>query len=60
MKRHAPGDVLELVVFRDERLLALSLTLAEPPADTAWLALVDDAELPFRQRFAAWLGVPAT
>jgi hypothetical protein len=60
MKRQVPGDVLELVVFRGERLLTLSLTLATPPEDTAWLARVGDADATVRRRLAEWLGQPGS
>ncbi|MEM7452125.1 MAG: PDZ domain-containing protein [Pseudomonadota bacterium] len=59
MQRHAPGDALRVTVFRGEQLREFSVILAEPPADTAWLARDEAADAAVRQRFADWLQPPA-
>lgn len=52
----APGDSVELHVFRDDELMALSLCAAASPADTWVLSVIadDDAERVERRR--QWLG----
>lgn len=52
----APGDKLELHVFRDDELLKLQLQAAQAPADTWTLSLIADASAEVLARRAAWLG----
>ncbi|MEL6199016.1 MAG: PDZ domain-containing protein [Pseudomonadota bacterium] len=58
LQRHAPGDALRVTVFRGDQLREFSMTLVEPPTDTAWLARDDAADAAVRQRFADWLQAP--
>ncbi|MEO1321039.1 MAG: PDZ domain-containing protein, partial [Pseudomonadota bacterium] len=58
LQRHAPGDALGVTVFRGDQLREFSMTLVEPPTDTAWLARDDAADAAVRQRFADWLQAP--
>ncbi|MFT5064080.1 MAG: putative metalloprotease with PDZ domain [Gammaproteobacteria bacterium] len=52
----APGEVVQLHVFRRERLLAYQLTLQASEMDTAWLALDADASAAAVERRTQWLG----
>lgn len=53
-----PGDVLQLTVFRRERLLTLPLTLGYRPPEMAWLARVEQPTDAQRAAYEAWLGLP--
>jgi predicted metalloprotease with PDZ domain len=57
LARRRPGDTITVHAFRRDEMIAASLTLAEAPSDTCWLALdaaIDDGT---RQRRDAWLGL---
>lgn len=53
LPRHEP---LEVHVLRDDRLLALTLTLADPPVDRARLHWMSEVSPAVAERRASWLG----
>ncbi len=53
----APGDKVELHVFRDDELVVLKLLAAASPVDTWNLNLISDANAEVLARRSAWLGV---
>jgi len=42
IRRYRPGDKTELTVFRGDELLVLKLAWAEAPADTCYLAMLEE------------------
>jgi predicted metalloprotease with PDZ domain len=50
------GETVPVHAFRRDELLTVSLTLAESPRDTCWLALDPAATPEALARRAAWLG----
>jgi predicted metalloprotease with PDZ domain len=52
----APGASVAVHAFRRDELLSFDLRLEQAPCDTAWLAVVDDADDATAQRRAAWIG----
>jgi predicted metalloprotease with PDZ domain len=55
LSEFSPGDRVRLDVFRRDQFLRLSVTLAEPPADTCYLVSDEAAEAAAARRRAAWL-----
>ncbi len=53
----APGDSVELHVFRDDELMLLSLRAEASPTDTWTLSVVADADAELVERRRQWLGV---
>jgi len=51
----APGRRISVHAFRRDELITVELELAEPPLDTCWLSLRDDAGTEAIARRAAWL-----
>ncbi|HVO30296.1 MAG TPA: PDZ domain-containing protein [bacterium] len=56
LTEHAPGDVVEVTVFRRDRLIPLRVTLAAPPADTAWIETKADPSPAAKAILASWAG----
>jgi predicted metalloprotease with PDZ domain len=52
---HAPGRRISVHAFRRDELITVELELAEPPLDTCWLSLRDDAGTEAIALRAAWL-----
>ena len=50
------GDKVSLTVFRDHRLMRLKVKLTEPPEDTCYLVVADDADDACARERASWLG----
>lgn len=57
--RLAPGCHVELHLFRRDELLAMAVTTQEPPRDTCFLTLDDQAAPAAIARRGAWLARPA-
>jgi len=55
LRTYRHGDSLELVVFRGDELITVSVCLAESPRDTCFLQLDGDADAMAIARQAAWL-----
>jgi predicted metalloprotease with PDZ domain len=55
LKTYRDGDKLELVVFRGDELITLSIKLADAPESTCYLELDSDAAAESLARQAAWL-----
>jgi predicted metalloprotease with PDZ domain len=58
LKERGPGGTLRLTLFRRDELLEVEVTLAAPPADTAWLEPLADPSDAQRAAFRAWCGAP--
>ncbi len=56
LARYAPGETVSVAAFRRDELITCDVTLAEPAADTCWLALESDADAGSAERREAWLG----
>ncbi len=50
----SPSTTFELHVFRRDRLITLSLSVAEPPLDTVWLSRDSGADAEAKRRFEGW------
>ncbi|MEL6302531.1 MAG: PDZ domain-containing protein [Pseudomonadota bacterium] len=57
--RSTPGTSVAMHVFRRSRLLALTVVLKEPPADTVALAALGDVSDAVMQRRSQWLWEPS-
>ena len=55
MEKYAPGDELELLVSRRERILRIPLTAGEEPAETWQLEIDPDAPKKTQKRRTHWL-----
>ena len=55
LARLEPGRDVSLHLFRDDRLLALTLTPVAPPADT-WTLSLAEVDADCRARRDAWFG----
>jgi predicted metalloprotease with PDZ domain len=55
LKTYRDGDKLELVVFRGDELMTLSIKLADAPESTCYLEFDSDADAESLARQAAWL-----
>ena len=55
LKGYHAGDTAQVCVFRGDELHRFSVRLEEPPADTCYLELVDEADTSTEQRRTAWL-----
>ena len=51
----APGQRVSVHAFRRDELIAVELELAQPPLDTCWLSIRDDASAEAVALRAAWL-----
>jgi predicted metalloprotease with PDZ domain len=58
LRGRAPGDVVEIVLARDGRLLTKHATLDPPRHDRVKIVAQRDAPAAAREGFAAWLGAP--
>jgi predicted metalloprotease with PDZ domain len=58
LKERGPGGQLRLTLFRRDELIEMEVTLAAPPADTAWLEPLADPSEAQRAAFRAWCGAP--
>ncbi len=56
LSRTRPGDTLPLHLFRQGRLIALTLSIPAPNFDTAWCVWDNAALEEAKQRASAWLG----
>jgi predicted metalloprotease with PDZ domain len=56
LKERGPAGALRLTLFRRDELLEVTVPLAAPPEDTAWLEPVDDPSEAQRAAFQAWCG----
>lgn len=52
-----PGEVVQLTVFRRDKLLTLPVTLGQKPADAVYLVRVDRPTDAQKAAFKSWLGV---
>ena len=50
------GDTVTITVFRDHELMRHRLTLAEPPEDTCYLVVDDEADTAADSQRQHWLG----
>ena len=55
LKGYHAGDKAQVTVFRGDELLRFQVLLEEPPADTCYLELIDDADKGAEQQRSAWL-----
>ncbi len=55
LKGYHAGDTAQVTVFRGDELLKCTVRLEEPPADTCYLELIEDAGKSTEQRRSAWL-----
>jgi predicted metalloprotease with PDZ domain len=55
LKGYHAGDKAQVTVFRGDELLRFQVLLEEPPADTCYLELIDDAVKGAEQQRSAWL-----
>jgi predicted metalloprotease with PDZ domain len=55
LKGYHAGDKAQVTVFRGDELLRFQVLLEEPPADTCYLVLIDDADKGAEQQRSAWL-----
>jgi predicted metalloprotease with PDZ domain len=53
-----PGEVLQVTLFRREKLLTVPVTLGARPLELAWLAKVEQPTDAQRAAYEAWLGAP--
>ena len=51
---HAPGERVELTIFRRDRLMQIAVLLAAPPEDTAWIEVAADAPPAAKAILDAW------
>jgi predicted metalloprotease with PDZ domain len=58
LRAHAPGDVVDLVVARDGKLLTRRATLDPPRHDRVKIVAQRDALPAARASFTSWLGAP--
>ncbi len=56
LRAYRDGDKMDLVVFRGDELITLTIRLQAAPEDTCYLALADDADEETDSRRKAWLG----
>lgn len=59
LRSYRAGDVVELTLFRGDRLLTVPVELAERPLSTCYLVLDPNADEAAQERRAAWLHTPA-
>ena len=57
LKIRRPGDAITVHAFRRDELFTARVTLADAPAETAWLELANDADPTALAQREAWLGV---
>jgi predicted metalloprotease with PDZ domain len=55
LRTYRDKETLELIVFRGDDLLTMSITLVNAPEDTCYLAVDDEAELEVAARRERWL-----
>ena len=55
LKQYAPGDHIELLIARRDRLRRLPIELAEEPKDQWQLEIAKNATAPQRQHLESWL-----
>ncbi len=55
LAEYRAGDAVKLTVFRRDELMRLDVTLEDPPEDTCYLVIDDDASEDAAQHRAAWL-----
>jgi len=60
LRSRRPGDKVSVTVFRRDELLSLTVKLAEPAEDTAYLSFSDDVDEATAANRESWLGRPAT
>ncbi|MEK7322557.1 MAG: PDZ domain-containing protein [Pseudomonadota bacterium] len=53
---YAPGDTVNVHVFRRDELISFSVTLRAAPADTCVFSLLENADGAVRAQRASWLG----
>jgi predicted metalloprotease with PDZ domain len=58
LRRHQPGDALDIHAFRRDELMSFRVTLDAAPEDTAFLRLDPKAGAACAARRIAWLGEP--
>ncbi len=51
-----PGDIVQVTIFRRDRLLEIAVTLGERSADVAYLSKVENPTPAQKQAFKSWLG----
>ncbi len=56
LKAYAPGDVVEVHLFRRDELMSFQLTLKAPPQDTCYLTLKEKIPEDVAKRRRDWLG----
>ena len=56
LRDHHPGDTVTITVFRDDVLVRRRITLGEPPGDTCYLDVDDDADARAVRQRDDWLG----
>jgi len=52
--RTRAGDTVKLTLMRRDRLGGMSVTLAAPPADTAWIEVAADATADAKTILDSW------
>lgn len=57
LRTYRDGDMLELIVFREDELISTTVRLASAPQDTCYLQLANDATEATIDRRNAWLQV---
>ena len=55
LRDHFPGDIVTISVFRRDEFMQFRITLAEPPNDTCYLEVDNEAGIVAEQKRNAWL-----